>query len=121
VTVEFGGYRAAALEMLAKTWQNREQLNDWMSAHARTTTYTQRLSQEQRRQGASLEPDSRTPGWFKFPARLQTAAFQLTDEFSDQTELDAAARALLDAAELAPLLTRRCVFTAAVLRAAPRT
>ena len=119
--LEFGGYRAAALEMLAKTWQNREQLNDWMSAHARTTTYTQRLSQEQRRQGASLEPDSRTPGWFKFPARLQTAAFQLTDEFSDQTELDAAARALLDAAELAPLLTRRCVFTAAVLRAAPRT
>ena len=114
--LQFGGYLAAALEMLKTTWPDRNQLNDWMAAHARVTTYTQRLSPAQHQQIAALEPAPHSAGWHRFPARLQAAAFQLTDEFADPTELVAAARALLEAAEIAPLLTKRNLFTAAALR-----
>ena len=116
--LQFGGYRAAAFEMLKITWPDRKQLNDWMSAHARATTYTQRLSPSQHQQIDALAPGPHSAGWHRFPARLQVAAFQLTDEFAEPAELVAAARALLEAAEIAPLLTKRSLLTAVALRTA---
>ena len=121
LALKFSGYVAAALEMLANTWPDRKQLNDWMSAHTRVTTYTQRLSPSQRRQIEILAPPPGAAGWHRFPARLQAAAFQITDETASQTDHDAAANALLEAAEIAPLLTKRSLLTAAAHRAAALT
>ena len=118
LALRFSGYVVAALEMLANTWPDRKPLNDWMSAHTRVTTYTQRLSPAQRQQIEALKPSPETAGWHKFPARLQAAAFQITDETASQTARDAAAKALLDAAEIAPTLTKRSLLTAAAHRAA---
>ena len=115
--LQFGGYTLAALEMLKKTWPDRTKLNGWMAAHTRVFTYTQRLALAQRQQISALIPRG-AAGWHRFPARLQAAAFRLTDDVADQAERDAAAQALLDAAEIAPLLTKRSLFTAAALRAA---
>ncbi len=116
--LQFGGYTLAALEMLQKTWPDRTQLNSWMATHTRVTTYTQRLDPAQHQQIDALMPASGAAGWQRFPARLQAAAFQLADDIASQAERDAAAQALLDAAEMAPLLTKRSLFTAAALRAA---
>ena len=116
--LQFGGYTLAALEMLKQTWPDRTQLNGWMAAHTRVTSYTQRLSRAQREQIDALTPGRGAAGWHRFPARLQAAAFQVTDEVASQAERDAAAQALLDAARIAPLLTKRSLFTAAALRAA---
>ena len=117
LALKFSGYVVAALEMLSNTWLSREQLTDWMSAHTRVTTYTQRLSPSQRRQIEILSPLPDAAGWHRFPARLQAAAFQITDETASQTDRDAAAEALLAAAETAPLLTKRSLLTAAAYRA----
>ena len=116
--LQFGGYTLAALEMLARTWPDRTQLNGWMAAHTRVTSYTQRLNLAQHEQIDALTPAPGAAGWHRFAARLQAAAFQLTVEVAGQAERDAAAQALLDAAEVAPLLTKRSLFTAAALRAA---
>ena len=116
--LQFGGYTLAALEVLRQTWPDRTQLNGWMAAHTRVTSYTQRLSRAQREQVDALTPGRGAAGWHRFPARLQAAAFQITDEVASQAERDAAAQALLDAARIAPLLTKRSLFTAAALRAA---
>ena len=115
--LQFGGYTIAAIEMLQRSWPDRAELNEWMAAHARVTTYTQRLSQLQRQQIDDLSPGPQSPGWHRFPARLLTAAFQITDEFASRADLDAATNALLKAAEIAPLLTTRSLLTAAALRA----
>ena len=115
--LQFGGYAIAAIEMLQRSWPDRAELNDWMAAHARVTTYTQRLSQPQRQQIDDLSPAPQNPGWHRFPARLLTAAFQITDDFASRADLDAATHALLKAAEIAPLLTTRSLLTAAAPRA----
>ena len=119
--LQFGGYTLAALEMLRNTWPDRTQVNGWMSAHTRVTTYTQRLDPAQHRQIDALMPALGTAGWHRFPARLQAAAFQLTDEIASQADRDAAAQALLEAAAIAPLLTKRSLLVAAALRAASQT
>ena len=120
--LQLGGYMIAALELLEKAWPGpdraRTQLNNWMSAHTRIITYTQRLSPVQLQQIDALSPASRTPGWYKFPARLLTVAFQLTDEYASSKDRDDAVRALLEAAEIAPLLTTRSLLIAMALRAA---
>lgn len=128
LALQFGGYVDAALEMLSKSLPERRSLNEWMSAHARVTTLTQRLTASQRQQIEALTPVSPEPavwqgfdlrstssgatGWHSFPARLQAVAFQITDETLDQTDRDAVAEALLEAAEIAPLLTKRCLLVA---------
>ena len=117
LALQFSGYVGAALEMLANTWPDRTQLNEWMSAHTRVTTYTQRLAPSQRQQIEALTPAPGAAGWHRFPARLQAAAFQITDETASQTDRDAAAKALLEAAEIAPILTERSLLTAAAHRA----
>ena len=121
LALQFSGYVIAALEMLANTWPDRKQLNEWMSAHTRVTTYTQRLTPSQRQQIEDLMPSPGAAGWHRFPARLQAAAFQITDETASQTDRDAAAQALLEAAEIAPILTERSLLTAAAHRAASRS
>ena len=119
--LQFGGYTLAALEMLKNTWPDRTQVNGWMSAHTRITTYTQRLDPAQHQQIDALMPAHGTAGWHRFPARLQAAAFQLTDEIASQADRDAAAQALIEAAAIAPLLTKRSLLVAAALRAASLT
>ena len=115
--LQLDGYTLAALEMLEKTWPDREQLTGWMSAHTRVTTYTQRLSWAQHQQIDALSPVSGALGWHKFPARLLTAAFQVTDEYASHQDRDAAVQSLLDAAEIAPLMTTRSLLIAMALRA----
>lgn len=112
--LQFGGYVDAALEMLQLTWPNRSQIIGWRSAHNRITTYTQRLGDAERRQIESLQPDPAVAGWKKFPSDILSAAFQITDEFNRT----AATRALLEAAEFAPLLTTRSLLIAIALRVA---
>ncbi len=119
--LQFGGYMIAALEMLKRSWPDRAKLNDWMSAHTRVTTYTQRLSETQQQQIEALSPAAGTPGWHKFPARILIAAFKVTDEFASRANRETAERAVLEAAEIAPLLTTRSLLTAvATLHAAAR-
>ena len=118
LSLEFGGYTLAALEMLRNTWPDRIRLNRWMSAHSRVTTYIQRLSSTQRQQINTLSPDEHSSGWYKFPARLLTAAFKITDDSAAQAERNAAVLAVLEAAKLAPLLTKRSLLVATGMRAA---
>ena len=118
LALQFRGYVVAALEMLANTWPDRKQLNEWMSAHTRITTYTQRLAPSQRQLVDALMPPPDAAGWHRFPARLQAAAFQITDETAQPTDRAAAADALLDAAEIAPILTKRSLIIASAHRAA---
>ena len=115
--LQFGGYTLAALEMLKKTWPDRAQLTGWMSSYTRLITHTQRLDPAQHKQIEALMPAPNVAGWHRFPASLQAVAFQLTDEVADQAERGAAAQALLEAARIAPLLTRRSLLVAAALRA----
>ena len=118
LSLEFGGYTLAALEMLRNTWPDRIRLNRWMSTHNRVITYTQRFSPEQHQQIDTLSPDRHSSGWYKFPARLLTAAFKITDDLAAHAERDAAILAILEAAKLAPLLTKRSLLVATGMRAA---
>ena len=119
--LQFGGYTIAALEMLKRSWPDRAALNDWMAAHTRVTTYRQRLSEIQLQQIKALSPAAGAPGWHKFPERLLVAAFKVIDEFGSEADKANASRAVVDAAEIAPLLTTRSLLTAAAtLHAATR-
>ena len=128
LALQFGGYVDAALEMLSNSLPERRSLNEWMSAHTRVTTHTQRLTASQQQRIEALTPDSPEPavwqgyglrslssgaaGWHSFPARLQAVAFQITDGTLDPAVRDSVVEVLLEAAEIAPLLTKRCLLVA---------
>ena len=118
--LQFGGYADAAFEMLENTWQDRDQLNRWLSAHHRITSYLQRLGENKQRQIQLLGPSDGSPGWHKYPAGVLSAAFHLTDPFANKDELQSAARALRDATKLTPLLATRSLLIAAAQRVADR-
>ena len=115
--LQFGGYTIAAIEMLQRSWPDRAELNDWMAAHARVTTYTQRLSQAQRKLIDDLSPVPQAPGWHRFPARLLTRRSRSPTSSPAKSIWTPPPTPLLKAAEIAPLLTTRSLLTAAALRA----
>lgn len=126
--LEFGGYREAAFEMLSRTWPespsgtshrsgaSRNEIRGWRSKYHSVHSYTQRLSDLQLAQLEKLKPDDGRPGWHSFPKDLVIAAFGFTDRTTSRANHALAQRALLDAFEIAPLLTLRSILIALAIK-----
>ena len=122
--LQWGGYLEAAFEMLTITWQappqtvgsyrspERERIRRWRSSHNAVYSYTQRFSTGQLGQLDLIRPEPKKPAWHRFPADVLAAAFHLTDSTSSRDDTAQAARALGEAAEIAPLLTKRSILLA---------
>ena len=108
--LRWGGFRDAALEMLEMGWTDEHNaVNMWRSAHHRFGVYTQRMGSSQLHLLDHLTPDADMPGWCRFPSDLLAAAFHLLDPYGDTSH---AQRALNQAAQLAPELTKRSLLVA---------
>lgn len=126
--LQWGGYLEAAFEMLTTTWHepihaagthrspDRERIKRWRSSHNAVYSYTQRFSARQLGQLDLIRPDRKRPAWHRFPADVLAAAFHLTDGTSSREGRAQAARALGEAAEIAPLLTKRSILLALGVR-----
>ncbi len=122
--LQWGGYLEAAFEMLTITWQeppqtagsyrspDRERIRRWRSSYNAVYSYTQRFSARQLDQLDLIRPEPKKPAWHRFPADVLAAAFHLTDRSSSRADTAQAARALGEAADIAPLLTRRSILLA---------
>ncbi len=122
--LQWGGYQEAAFEMLSNTWDQTTQesginrsadrllIQQWRSSHHATYSYTQKFSTEQLTQLGLIKPKPNKPAWHKFPSDVLAASFHLVDGSSARADRIDAAAALLDAAEIAPLLTTRSILLA---------
>lgn len=126
--LQWGGYLEAAFEMLTNTWHDsaqkpgshvspeRKPIRRWRSSHNAVYSYTQRFGAQQLAQLDLIKPDQGRPAWHRFPADVLAAAFHLVDRSSGRADTARAASALGEAAEIAPLLTRRSLLLALALR-----
>ena len=106
-----GGYRQAAFEMLARTADNRNEVNQWQSATSRLRTHVQRLDPALLAAADNLLPEAGRPGWESLPRDLMVVANHLHASPSPDDRLGAA-EALAGASAFAPRLVVRSVLAA---------
>ncbi len=106
-----GGYRQAAFEMLGRTADNRNAVNQWQSSASGLRTYVQRLDPAFLAVVDGLRPGADRPGWESLTHDLMVVAHHLHASPSSEDQLGAA-EALASASAFAPRLVVRSVLAA---------